>query len=163
MAGTTRRHNLMVQNLIVALRSLARKNGCQTFAESVKQELRSDRRYVYPDVVYTCHPEDIRADENTWARHPSLLIEVLPESTQGVDRSRKRQAYFRLPSLQAYLLLDQDRCFAELYQRAHDFWRFEFFTELTDRVRIDTLGIELSLCEVYEGISFPPPDEEALF
>lgn len=154
VAGTTKRHNLIVQNLTRLLYPFTRKNGCQTFAESIKQELRANRRYVYPDVIYTCHPDDVEADDGLRVRYPSLLIEVLSDSTQGVDRQAKRKSYFNLPSLQAYLLLSQHECYAELYQRANDFWRFENFAALTDPIRIHTLGIDLPLADVYEGIRF---------
>jgi Uma2 family endonuclease len=152
MAGTTRRHNVLVQNLTFLLRPLARTNGCQTYAESIKQELRARSRYVYPDIIYSCDSDDVEADDELWVTNPCLLIEVLSDSTAGVDREKKREAYFRLPSLQAYVILAQDRYSAQVYQRANDFWRYELLTNPADEIRLPALGITLKLAEVYEGV-----------
>ena len=154
MAGTTRRHNVLVQNLTRLLYPFVRKNGCQTFAESVKQEIWKRQRYVYPDVIYTCDPDDISADDDKWVKNPSLLIEVLSDSTRGVDLHTKRLAYFNLISLQAYVLLAQNQCQAEVFERANDFWTYRIFRNLNDQIRLQTLGIELVLSEVYENIKF---------
>ncbi len=157
MAGTTRRHNVMVQNLTRLLYPFARKNGCQTFAESVKQEIWKRQRYVYPDVIYTCDPDDVEADEGKWVKNPGLLIEVLSDSTRGVDLHTKRLAYFNLISLQAYVILAQKQCQVEVFERANDFWTYRIFEDLNDCIRLESLGIELRLSEVYENIKLKTP------
>lgn len=152
MAGTTKRHNRMVLNLARLLYPFAQKKGCEVFAENVKQQLRERSRYVYPDVIYTCDPDDVEADDGQWVVEPRLLIEVLSDSTAGVDREEKRDAYFLLPSLQAYIILAQDRYSAKIYQRANDFWRNQLLTNPADEILLPTLGITLKLADVYEGI-----------
>jgi len=157
MAGTTRRHNVMVQNLTRLLYPFARKIGCQTIAESVKQEIWKRQRYVYPDVIYTCDSDDVEADDGKWVKNPGLLIEVLSDSTRGVDLHTKRLAYFNLISLQAYAILAQKQCQVEVFERANDFWTYRIFKDLNDCIRIETLGIELRLSEVYENVKLKTP------
>lgn len=152
MAGTTRRHNVMVQNLTRLLYPFVRRNGCQTFAESVKQEIWKRQRYVYPDVIYTCDPDDVEADEGKWVKNPSLLIEVLSDSTRGVDLHSKRLAYINMASLQAYIVLAQKKCEAEVFERANDFWTYRIFNSLNDIIHLKALGIELLLADVYENV-----------
>ena len=156
MAGTTKRHNRMVLNLSRLLYPFTQKKGCEVFAESIKQQLRERSRYVYPDIIYSCDPEDVEADDGQWVKNPSLLIEVLSDSTEGVDREKKRDAYFLLPSLQVYIILAQDRYSARVYQRAGDFWRYELLTNSEDEIRLPALGIMLKLADVYEGVRLKP-------
>lgn len=152
MAGTTRRHNVLVQNLTRLLYPFVRKNGCQTFAESVKQEIWRHRRYVYPDVIYTCDPDDIEADDGKSVKNPSLLIEVLSDSTRGVDLHTKRLAYINIASLKAYIVLAQKICEAEVFERTTPFWSYRVFNNLNDSIQLETLGIELRLSEIYENV-----------
>jgi Uma2 family endonuclease len=58
MAGGTTVHNLINGNIFSAIRPFARKTGCRVFFADVKLELIENKYYVYPDIIYTCHPED---------------------------------------------------------------------------------------------------------
>jgi len=55
--------------------------------------------------------------------NPSLIVEVLSDSTAAYDRGDKFALYRRLPSLREYLLIFQDRVRVECYRRsADDHW-----------------------------------------
>ena len=60
VAGTTKTHNLLVDNVKDVIKKEFRPRGCQVFSENVKVELEKGKRYVYPDVVLTCHEFDKR-------------------------------------------------------------------------------------------------------
>nr|WP_293844447.1 Uma2 family endonuclease [uncultured Arsenicibacter sp.] len=154
MAGSTKRHNLIVQNLTVALRGHARRNGCQVYAENVRQKLHTGERYVYPDIIYTCNPADLADDAESFVRWPSMIIEVLSESTAQDDHQDKRFDYYKIPSLLCYILVSQTTCRVEIYERTNDFWKYRVFDQLQDTVDISSLGITLSINDIYEDISF---------
>ncbi len=154
MAGTTKRHNTIVQNITFALRPFARKNGCQTYSENVKQKLRDGERYVYPDVIYTCDEEDLADDNDVIVVSPCLLFEVLSDSTEDSDKMEKRHRYFMIPSLQCYVLVAQNPCIIEVYQRYNDFWKFQSYTSLDSQIELEALGISLSVADIYEGVIF---------
>lgn len=154
MAGTTKRHNTIVQNITFALRPFARKNGCQTYSENVKQKLRDGERYVYPDVIYTYDREDLADDNDVIVVSPCLLFEVLSDSTEDSDKMEKRHRYFMIPSLQCYVLVAQNPCIIEVYQRYNDFWKFQSYTSLDSQIELEALGISLSVADIYEGVIF---------
>ncbi len=154
MAGTTKRHNTIVQNITFALRPFARKNGCQTFSENVKQKLRDGERYVYPDVIYTCDSQDLADDNEVIVVSPYLIMEVLSDSTEDSDKMEKRHRYFMIPSLQCYVLVAQNPCIIEVYQRFNDFWKFQSYTALDAQIHLEALNITLSVADIYEGITF---------
>ena len=149
MAGGTMRHNLIIQNVAFALRSL-RGRGCQVFTENVKLEVTSEAYYVYPDVVLTCQARDLA--DNRLIRFPSLIVEVLSESTEAHDRGQKLDHYLRMPSLQAYILLSQQEVFAAYYQRRGDFWAYQALSSPAEVLRVEALDWEISLSQIYEDI-----------
>ncbi len=121
MAGSTKRHNSIVQNMTFALRPSAKKNGCKVYSENVRQKLNRGERYVYPDVIYTCDPADIDNDMASSVASPSLLIEVISQSTERTDTHDKRPHYIKLPSLLYYVLIHQTAYRAEVFERNVDF------------------------------------------
>src|SRR5580658_3764330 len=60
MAGTSSEHNLICQNLLIALRAHLRGKPCQVFMESLKLRLRTANEdiFYYPDLIVTCDPRD---------------------------------------------------------------------------------------------------------
>lgn len=152
MAGTTKRHNLIVQSLSRALYPIARRKGCLVFAESVRQKLRTGQRYVYPDVIYTCDPGDLADDSDIFVRMPCLLIEVLSDSIEQGDHKDKRFEYYKIPSLKCYMLVSQEAYRVEVYERNVDFWKYRVFEGLGTSFYLDELDITLSLADIYDGL-----------
>ena len=83
-AGGTKRHNLLIQNCVLALRGSLRGRGCSVFAENVRMAVDKNQHYNYPDVVVSCAPTD--TDPRT-VYEPILVIEVLSASTEARDRA----------------------------------------------------------------------------
>lgn len=158
MAGSSKRHNRLVQSISRALFNIAQSRGCQVFAENVKFELSNQRHYVYPDVIYTCHPDDL--NDGTSVAHPSLVVEVLSDSTESYDRSGKLQHYLGKASVQYYLLVSQNQYQVQCYGRLNDMWQFRFFNTLDQIIDLPNLGLSLSMSEIYEGITLSNLDPD---
>ena len=150
MSGATTRHNLITLNIVSALRGPARTRGCQVFATDVK--LRVADRIYYPDVILACGSA---AAVEQIVEAPALVAEVTSPSTRATDRREKLDGYRRIPSLQAYLIVDQRRRHALVYARQPDGeWERE---ELTDgEIRLPVLDAVLAVDDLYEGIDLPP-------
>ena len=160
MAGATNRHNMLVPNLIVELKPASNRKGCQYYAESVKLfRFRSDR-YLYPDGIITCNPLDLQTKNGV--RNPLLVVEVISDGSSKKDHSFKMRAYFKMPSLRHYLLVEQVTCLVMHYRR-HDsgLWDVLFYDEPDQVIEIPKLGVALSLSALYAGIEFGPEVSEA--
>jgi Uma2 family endonuclease len=82
--------------------------------------------------------------------NPSLIVEVLSDSTEGYDRGGKFALYRQIPSLREYLLVAQDRVSVDLYTpQADGLWVLTPFDDLDGRVTLPSIGCELALAEVY--------------
>lgn len=158
MAGTSLNHNEIVQNVALSLRSEFRPKGCRVFSENVKLEVVKDIYYPYPDIVLTCHADDMTA--NYVISQPSLIVEVLSQSTEKHDRGFKWLHYQRMSSLKHFMLVTQDECRIELYSRNGHFWRYEAFDSMEQTIRFEHLAFELAVSAVYETITFVPPGNE---
>jgi Uma2 family endonuclease len=55
--------------------------------------------------------------EATEIADPIILVEVLSPSTAAIDHGRKLSAYFSVPSVQHYLILDPERRVAIHHKR----------------------------------------------
>lgn len=67
------------------------------------QTLENDAFY-YPDVVVTCDPED---DHELYVEKPSMIVEVLSDSTHRIDKNEKLFVYRSLESLNEYVIVSQ--------------------------------------------------------
>ena len=155
MAGASKRHGVISGNVFAALRGHLRGRPCQGFVADMKVRLAAANAYYYPDVVATCDERDLSNTSPTdFLRHPCLVVEVLSPGTEQVDRREKWLNYRALPSLQEYLLVDQDRCWVELYRRTATGWQQEVASELTEVLDLQSVGLSLALSVVYEDIQW---------
>lgn len=120
MVGARRTHVIVAGNCFAALKSQLRRNPCQVFISDMKVLVDHDHSY-YPDVLVTCHPEDLVAD--LAMRHPRVILEILSPATANYDRGDKFVAYRKLPSLQEYALIDPASRQIEVFRRqTNDDW-----------------------------------------
>lgn len=148
MVGSSDRHNLIAGNLFAALRPHVRGTCCQLFMSDMKVRLRfmNEDAFYYPDLLLACDPSD-RAP--LYRAHPCLIVEVMSESTERIDRREKFLAYTGIDSLQEYLLLAQDSVEATLHRRADD-WRAQRVTE--GEVTLACLNVAVPLATIYEDV-----------
>lgn len=148
MVGASDRHGLLVNALAFALTPAARKTRCQLFTSNMKVRLEIGQQTVfyYPDLLVSCDPDD-RA---TYHRErPCLIVEVLSESTERLDRREKMLAYQTIESLQEYVLVAQDVRRVEVYRRT-DHWAPSMHTE--GPVRLVSLDTAVPVEAIYQDL-----------
>jgi Uma2 family endonuclease len=152
MVGVRRVHGLVAGNLFAALKTHLKGGPCRAFIESLKLQVGNDMLF-YPDVFVTCHPQDLKTD--MVFRHPSLIVEVLSDSTQAYDRDLKFSAYRRIEDLQEYVLIDPDNRRVEVFRRNER----QLF-ELHDQsglleMHLASVDLRLPMSEVFDGVEEP--------
>ena len=151
MAGTTDVHNDIVANVHAALRAHLRGGGCRAYFADVKVRVEAANAFFYPDVFVTCAPDD-HADPLV-KRGPSLIVEVLSETTAEYDRVGKFASYRQLDSLVDYVLIDSRARWAEVFSRTESGeWRFQPARSV-DVLRLQSIGLELPMSVVYDDTS----------
>lgn len=157
MAGATFNHNSIAMNLGGELRNRLSGGPCRVVGSD--QRVRTaDDHYCYPDVTVVCgEPKFVSMDvPQMTLTNPTVLIEVLSPSTEATDRSEKLVRYINLPSLNAYLLVAQDKPRIESFIRKADgSWAVGTFAEGIDAVlRIESLKVEIPLESIYANVRF---------
>jgi Uma2 family endonuclease len=151
MTGATLRHNVIGGNLFSALRAHLKTSPCRVFMEGVKLHVARDNAYYYPDVMVSCDPRlQHLAASDMVIDQPVVLIEVLSESTAGIDRREKLTAYRKLASLKEYVLVAQETRCVEVFRRSGDVGWEHATLDAADTLELASLEFRLPLAELYE-------------
>ena len=101
MAGGSERHDLMAGLITLELATATRRGPCRTFSQNrLVRTLRGNA--YYPDVMVCCGS----ATHRLYETDADLIVEVLSDSTESVDRREKANAYAELDSLRCYAIVD---------------------------------------------------------
>lgn len=142
MVGSTINHNRITMNIAREFGNHLKNTPCETFSADIKLKLGSD--YVYPDVVV-----DSQARENRLTT-PVLIVEVLSKSTRKKDTTKKLIRYINLPSLQEYVLIEQDFVSVQVLRRSND-WKTEYYY-WGDAITFASIGVTLSVEDIYQRV-----------
>ena len=150
MAGASIDHNIISGNIYSSLHSHLRGKPCGAFMADVKVrfEFANDDVFYYPDVMVACDPRDT---DKFFKRFPKVLIEVMSDSTERIDRREKRWSYQQIETLEEYVLVAQDRMEVTVFRRTNQ-WRPEVLTKSDQRFQLASLEFGLSLSGIYEGV-----------
>lgn len=160
MAGTTLQHNRLVRRVANLIESQPANRNCGVFTENIKVEVIRDEYLPYPDIILTCHPFDLQS--RLIIRQPSLLVEVLSDSSEKNDRGFKWLHYQQMPSLLYYLLVDQYRIGVELFSRVENsgVWIYQTYDIADDIIVFSRLDFQLTVGAIYDGIDLTAPETE---
>ncbi len=148
MVGATLAHGRIVFNLAKLLDQACDPRRCAVFLDGAKLRVEGD--LFYPDVMVSCEGYDVDADV---LGAPVVIAEVLSGSTELHDRGRKWAGYQRLPSLQTYLLVAQDRMFVEVFRRSASVWTYASHAGSDAVIELEHPACRLRLGELYAGIA----------
>ena len=155
MSGASRAHNIITVNITASLYFQLRKKPCEVYQADMRVQAERESSYTYPDVVVVCGEPKFCHDTNPETlQNPTLIFEALSPSTEDIDRGRKFAQYLQLPSLEGYFLVSQDKPRVESYTRQADGWLYQDHAGLDAKLRIDAIGVSLSLEDIYHKVPF---------
>ena len=155
MAGTTRRHTLIVTKLLRLIDTHLDNRPCGVSGSDLKVWIPETRTYTYPDVSVVCDPVMYQDGERDIVTNPILIIEVLSPSTEKQDRQAKFRAYKSIPSFQQYVLVSQAEPWIEAYTRTpENFWLFSETAGLESSVYLSSIDQTIPLSMIYAKVEF---------
>ncbi|WP_338113820.1 Uma2 family endonuclease [Thiococcus pfennigii] len=153
MAGGTEEHDLIVANLVRELGNQFKGRPCRVYESAMKVHIAAADVATYPDVMVICGERQFYDGRRDLVTNPSLIVEVLSESTEAYDRGDKFRHYRNLHSLRAYLLVSQYRVQAELFLRQPDgTWSLTSYQEPSESIPLRAIEADLSLAEIYDKV-----------
>ena len=146
LAGASDDHNRVAGNIFALLWSAANRRGCRIYISDMKVRV-PDGRFYYPDVMAVC-----QEDANDYYKeNPCLIVEVLSRSTSSTDRREKAEAYFTLPSLSTYIMVDAQTRHVEGYIRTPEGWKAQTWSD-AEEVAFGYLEASLRFSDIYAGL-----------
>jgi Uma2 family endonuclease len=152
MAGASYHHCKITFNIAFRMRLALQGKPCQPLLSELRVEVTSKGLYTYPDVVVVCGDPEFSQKNQQTIVNPSVIVEVLSETTEKYDRGEKFQSYQLIESLKEYVLIGQSGAVAEVFTRQADgTWSYRSFIGLETELEFNSLQIKIPLREVYEG------------
>ena len=149
MVGASDRHGLITGNIFTKLNT-SLPESCQAFISDMKVRIQTQTKdiFYYPDVLVSCARDD-RASH--YREKPMLVVEVLSAATARLDRFEKFSNYIQLPSLQEYVLIEQNFTMVEIFRRSRQ-WEAEIVR--SGGFRLESVELDFSLDEVYRRVTW---------
>jgi Uma2 family endonuclease len=155
MAGASINHNRITRNVVAALTNAFAAKPCEAFASDLRLWLEKRQYYTYPDVMVVCGDLEFVKGRTDTITNPKVIIEVLSESTENYDRSKKFHAYWTLDSLAEYVLIDQYRPRVEYFRQVSEKeWLLRVLTKVDDVLKLETIGVEIPLETIYHNVAW---------
>ena len=153
MAGGTKNHSFITGNTFIAVGGRLQGSSCRTHTSDMRVRI-TDAKFVYPDFSVVCGDDKYSDDKEMTLINPTLCVEVMSPSSAGYDQGMKSNYYRSLPSLQHYLIIDQDQIFVKLYTRQADGWLLKEYRDLEATIPLKAIEINLPVSEIYRDIMF---------
>ncbi len=159
MPYTSENHQRIVSALIRLLGNFFLESNMEVFPSDKLILVDDCNRTFYPDT--TIFPPEIEYRDYRGkmkaALNPLVVIEVLSESTEHIDRGEKWLCYQTIPSLRQYVLVSQEAMVVETYSRrsAGEEWVYKSFEGENAEVPIGECKI--SMKEIYRKVVFAEP------
>lgn len=155
MAGGSPRHSRICANVLRSLGVSLRGKACQPYDANLRLRSLRVNRTTYADVAVVCGALEIDpADKtNQTVLNPKVVFEVASPSTERDDRGAKLDCYMTIPSVEAIVLVAQDRPEITVHMRQPDAsWRRT--THAEGHAALPAIGCTVAVEEVYADL--PP-------
>lgn len=158
LAGGTPSHSLIkarVVHVLIQKIDEAKKNHL-VFNSDIRIYLPDFNRGVMPDAAVVVGKADFSIEHPVGLLlNPTLIVEVLSDSTESYDRGEKFARYRSLPSFEEYVLVSQNAPRVETFAKQNGKWFINETAEGLDaKVELVTLGVKMPLKDVYWNVSF---------
>jgi Uma2 family endonuclease len=157
MSGGSLSHNRIAGNALFGLRNRFGSRECEALAADMRIKVPKAPPYRYADAVVVCGAPIIETIQGLDVLvNPSLIVEILSESTEAYDRGNKFRAYQSIETFKEYLLIAQDRPYVTHYRRQPDGqWLRSDIEGLDRELELITIGASIPLSELYINVDLP--------
>lgn len=156
MAGGTIEHARLASRADRLFGAALASRPCEAFSSDAKIRIEASDRTTYADLVIVCGKVERSASDPEAIANPTILLEVLSDSSEAYDRGEKFRHYRRLASLREYVLVSQREPLVEVWRREGDTWRLREYGP-GQMVRLEAIEAEVSLDALYASPLHPTP------
>jgi len=156
MGGASRTHARITTNLPRSVGFRLIGKPCEDFGSDLRVAIPGSGRYMYPDYSIACGPLRAEQPDREAFTNPKVIFEVLSPSTENYDRGAKFDLYSRIPSLEEYILIAQDRYAIDRFKRLENSssWTLTRYRGVDAVLELESLAIAVPLSEIYDAVDF---------
>lgn len=159
MSGGKKEHARINGNLYFALRAKLEGQPCEPFTSDQAVKVSATALCTFPDGAIACDAE-FEAGPIDVLLNPCIVFEVLSSTTERHDRTFKLRHYQQIDSVREIVFVTQEAPYIERFVRGGDaIWQFSQVFGLESTLKIDAVGCEISLADIYRGVEFPPQED----
>ncbi len=158
MSGAKPAHNIIAANLVGEFFNCLKSQGCSVYSSDQLVHIEECDRNTFPDLTILCgEPDYVKTKQGLDAlTNPTIVIEILSNSTEAYDRGEKFECYQTLESLQEYVLVSAKKRKIEVFARNTPYeWTQRIYNDGNPRIKIGACEIELA--ELYRNVKFETP------
>jgi len=149
-AGASSKHVTLTLNIGTMIHSHLKGKPCRAYIADMKLHISEVDAFFYPDIMVTCDKRD--RDTDMYKKYPSIIAEVLSESTAEYDRTFKFACYQKIDTLRDYLLINQDVYSVEHYHlNDRGEWVRVVYT-LNDIFHLDCIDLKVVVSDIYADV-----------
>ena len=146
MAAASANHERIAGNIYRKFDNHLDVSPCEPFGSDMK--VKAGSNFFYPDVIVDC-----RFDESQpyFTESPVIIVEVLSKATRKTDETVKLLSYINIPSLQEYVLIEQDYVDIQVIRRNESWLPRHYF--LGDEITFESINLTLQVEEIYSRVN----------
>ena len=145
MAGASKSHERISINLLTEFTNHLKNSSCEPFGSDIK--VKAGTNFYYPDLMVVC---DDKTDDEYYTEQPVIIIEILSKSTRRLDETMKLMSYINIPSLQEYVMIEQDIVDIQVIRRSEGWLQKHYF--LGDEVTFAAIDLTLLVEDIYHRV-----------
>ena len=150
ITGGTRKHSLIIAYTIGALIDLLRNSDCDVYSNNMRVKIDESNTSILMSRL--CVNSPYGDEKEITLLNPTVVVEVTSPSSFTHDHQTKLEHYGAVPSIPGYLILDQERVFADWHTRAAEGWHLRQYSDSAASIPLEPLDIELPLSRVYSRV-----------
>ena len=159
LAGGTINHGIICTNVSTALQNAVLAKDCIAINSEVKIYIERANSFVYPDAMVICNGIQTHDLDKNAVTNPTLIVEVLSDSTAKSDMGDKFFKYRMVDSFREYVVIRQDTAIVEtFYREENGNWRISSFIGLDKDIQLHSIDKKISMSQVYLNVNnLQPP------
>jgi Uma2 family endonuclease len=162
MTGRTINHHRITGKIYAFIKYAVRGQNASAFMNDLRLWIPRYRRGTYPDVMVISGEPVFTEGRKDEILNPTLIVQVLSNSTEDFERENKFRFYRSIPEFCEYILVNQYNFLVEQYiKNESGQWLFQEYEGEAGTVSFFSLGLQMSMSDIYEKVIFKKQETEA--
>lgn len=149
----SKNHSLINSNIFLEIGKQLNQEKYNLYTEDPNLKIPNKEKSRVPDLCATSATDEKR-DEKGLVENPIVNIEILSPSTQKIDKTEKLEGYRSIPSLQEYIMIEQDKIGIEQHiRKGKSKWEVNLLDEKDKSLQIKVIEVDIAIAKIYNKVA----------